>query len=92
MNNNIYYLPIGTVIKLKEVEQPLIIIGYGGKLDNSEERYDYIAYGYPVGFTSSKQNYVFNISKIEKILCLGYKDENYENMLKIVKRRDENEK
>lgn len=89
--DNKHYLPIGTVIKLKDVDKPLIIIGYGGKIEEKNIKYDYIAYPYPNGFISVDKNFVFNADEIGEILFEGYKDEKYEEMLTIVKGGNNNE-
>lgn len=80
------YLPIGTVVKIKENDLLFIIVGYGGHdVNNSEVMRDYIAYTYPEGFLTREENFLFNYESIEKVVSLGYKDEKYEEMIKKIK-------
>ena len=88
---NVNYLPIGTVVKLNDVDQLLMIIGYGGKIDEKNIKYDYIAYAYPNGFVSADKNFVFNTKEIEKVYFVGYKNKKYEDMINAVKVGEKNE-
>lgn len=63
MNNN---LPLGTVIKLKNVEKPLMIF--------EKENNNYIGIPYPFGYLTNKNILKFSSEKIEKIYFMGYFD------------------
>ena len=77
------YLPIGSVVKLKDVDLELMIIGY---LKKPEEKiYDYSACIYPLGIvTSVLDTVVFNHEQIEKIYHVGYKSEKFEGINRVL--------
>lgn len=77
--NEFEYLPIGTVVKLKDADKLLFIAGYRiHSNDNPKKIYDYIGYLYPEGFLSKDKNILFNKEIIEKVFYYGYKNEDYE--------------
>lgn len=69
------YLPLGTVVLLKEAKKRIMIIGYAAKAEESNKLYDYIGCLYPEGVVSSDKNLLFNHDKIEKVFHKGYKDD-----------------
>lgn len=70
------YLPIGSVVLLKNATKRLMITGFYVKSDENEEKtYDYVGCLYPEGILSSKENCVFNHEQIDKIFFLGYSDD-----------------
>ena len=86
------FLPIGTVVLLKEATKPLMITGYAtlpngeiydknGKVENNEIRiYDYCGYFYPEGLIASDKVFAFNHSQIEKILFKGYETQEFKEL------------
>lgn len=69
------YLPIGTVLVLKESNKKVMIIGFlGVDKDNSKILYDYIGCLYPEGMLDSGKNLLFNHDQINKIYHFGYCD------------------
>lgn len=94
------YLPIGTVVLLKNGKKPVIIMGYkvvsadgnvykDDKVVKSDETYDYGALPYPEGIISSAAICMFNHSDIQKVLYMGYVSDEYRQLLKLI---HENEK
>ena len=75
------YLPIGTVVLLKEAKKEIMITGYL-PIPNGEEEimYDYSACLYPEGIISSDQVIVFNHEQIEKIYYKGFESEQYKEV------------
>lgn len=71
MNN--YLLPIGTIVKLKNSTESLMIIGRFPiiKKNNITGYYDYNACLYPDGFYGNNL-YMFNHKDIEEIIYYGY--------------------
>ncbi|PFD76436.1 hypothetical protein COL10_03545 [Bacillus cereus] len=67
-------LPIGTVVKLEEVEPILMIIGRmvvsTDKLD-----FDYVGVPYPVGYLGDEKVLCFNHDKIVEEIHRGYLNE-----------------
>ena len=70
-------LPRGTVVILKDGEQPLMIYGImqsnveGGLFKKSKE-YDYVAVPYPHGYMGTEMTFLFNHEDIQEILFKGY--------------------
>lgn len=71
------YLPIGSVVLLKNAKKRLMITGFyiKAKTDNNDMIYDYSGCLYPEGVLSSEENCVFNHDQIDKIYFLGYSDD-----------------
>ena len=70
------FLPIGTVVILKEAEKKLMVTGFL-PIDNEGEpvTYDYSGCVYPEGILSYDETLLFNHEQIDKIFFLGYEDE-----------------
>lgn len=74
------YLPIGSVVMLKNGKKRLMITGYLQiDLEKPEQVYDYSGCFFPEGIISTKQNMLFNHDDIDKIYCIGYNDEEQRN-------------
>ena len=70
------FLPLGSVVLLKNATKRLMITGFYVKADENEEKtYDYVGCLYPEGVISSKENCVFNHEQIDKIFFIGYSDD-----------------
>lgn len=70
------YLPIGSVVILKNGKKKLMINGFACKdLDTGDKIYDYSGCVYPEGVLSFDKAIVFDHDQIEKIFYLGYIDE-----------------
>ena len=74
------YLPVGTVVMLKSGQMAMMITGYKVRTETLEE-YDYCGCIYPIGFTSDQKG-TFNHNQIEKVIYMGYKDDNYTELNK----------
>lgn len=70
------YLPIGTVVLLKNAKKKVMITGFC-TVPNSEPNvmFDYSGCMYPEGFVSNTQTALFNHNQIEKIFYIGYESE-----------------
>lgn len=75
---NMENIPIGSVVKLKGEEYPLMIIGklplLNKKDDNKLTYFDYKALPYPIGDVGEDQFYCFNSEDIAEIVYMGYQD------------------
>lgn len=69
------FLPIGTVVLLKEATRKVVIIGFAVVESGSSNVWDYLACAYPIGVISSESNLLFNREQIDKVVSLGYSDE-----------------
>lgn len=69
-------LPIGTVVKLKEETNSLMIIGYFAVGQNRPDYvWDYTGVVFPGGCLDTTQTYQFDKEQIEEIQYIGYEDE-----------------
>lgn len=70
---SIKYLPIGSVVMLKNATKKIMIIGFKchAKEDVSKE-YDYAGVIYPEGLLDSSQNFLFDHEQIDKTYHVGY--------------------
>lgn len=70
------YLPLGTVVLLKNAKKRLVIIGYAGvSPETGKKVFDYMGCLYPEGMLSSDKNLLFDHEQIDKIIFEGYTDE-----------------
>ena len=69
------FLPIGSVVRLKDATKNIMIIGYLS-VDNENKNvvYDYSGCMYPEGLLGSDQTLLFFHNQIEEIVSLGYQD------------------
>ena len=81
------YLPIGTVVLLKNGTKPVMITGYLPMPSESNDTtmYDYSACMFPEGLLSSDQNAVFNHEQIDRIMYKGFQNEDSIEFLNEVK-------
>lgn len=73
---NVNILPIGTVVKLKEAEKRVMIIGILQQLEDKgiKKLYEYIGIPYPEGYLGEESTILFNQEDIEGISVLGFND------------------
>ncbi len=66
------YLPIGTVVLLKDATKRIMIAGYCvTTIGETTKVWDYCGYRYPEGFGQKADLRMFDHSEIEKIVYLG---------------------
>lgn len=74
--NNERFLPIGSVVILKEAKKRIMIIGFGAKSKSDADKiWDYIGCLYPEGLLDSNQTLLFDHEQIDKIFYKGLVDE-----------------
>lgn len=91
------YLPIGSVVILKDGKRKLIIIGIDQVAKEDGKVYEYCSCVYPYGYLSSDELFLFNSDKIDKVVFEGYKDEELEDFYEDLewsknRNKDQNEK
>lgn len=83
------YLPIGTVVLLKNGTKEVMITGLailGGKKETGEAKiWDYAGCPYPEGLVTTSQTFGFNHEDIERICYMGYETEAHEQISKLAK-------
>ena len=79
------YLPIGTVIVLKNATKRIMITGFASMSpETGDTVYDYSGCAYPEGFFNYNQVLVFNHDQIDKVYFTGYSDEEEKEFKKIL--------
>lgn len=74
------YLPLGSVVMLKNAKKRIMITGFVAKSKaTKDDVFDYIGCLYPEGVISSDKNLLFNHDKIDQIFYLGYSDDEEKN-------------
>lgn len=71
-------LPIGSLVILKGGKRKVLIIGIYQKAAENNKVYDYSGLVYPFGYLRSDELFFFNSDKIDKIIHLGFSDEELE--------------
>lgn len=69
------FLPVGSVVLLKEATRPIVIIGYMIAEDGAKDVWDYMGCAYPIGVVRNDRNLLFQKDQIDKILFKGYMDD-----------------
>lgn len=69
------YLPIGSVVLLKNGNKRIMIYGRKQIQAETQKEWDYIACLYPEGNINEKYMYLFNHKDIGRVFFLGFQDE-----------------
>ena len=70
------YLPIGTVVVLKNATKRVMITGFASMSpETGNQVFDYSGCLYPEGFFDYNQVCVFNHDQIDKVFFKGFEDE-----------------
>ena len=76
------YLPLGSIVILKGGEKTILIYGRKQIHAESGEEYDYVACLYPEGNLSDEFTYVFNNDQVDKVIHMGYTDDEDKKFVK----------
>ena len=68
------FLPIGSVVLLKESKKRIMIVGVKQKQIASETVWDYSACLYPEGIINPDRLYLFDSEQIERVYFIGFQD------------------
>ena len=68
------FLPIGSVVLLKESQKPIMIIGVKQKQSDSDKVWDYSACLFPEGIIDPDRLYLFDADQIERLYFVGLQD------------------
>ena len=77
------YLPIGSVVLLKNGESKVMIYGIKQTTSGNDE-YDYIGVLYPEGNLGDEYTFLFNHQSIDKVFFRGYEDEEREAFIESI--------
>lgn len=69
------FLPVGSVVRLKDAKMNIIVIGYTPIEKNKTEIWDYLGAMWPMGVISSDRNLLFNRDQIETIVFEGFSND-----------------
>ena len=78
------YLPIGTIVLLKNGKKKVMIYGRRQNRINEPKEYDYIACLYPEGNINVNYMYLFNNEDIDTVVFRGYSDAEEEAFIKSI--------
>lgn len=79
------FLPIGSVVMLKESEAPVMIAGYLSVVEgNLDKVWNYSGFRFPIGYTDNDKILSFDHEQIELVIAYGYKDVEQENFIRLL--------
>lgn len=79
------YLPLGSVVLMKDAKKRVMITGYAIKTPESGEKiWDYMGCLYPEGMISADKNLVFDHKDIYKIFAIGYSDDEQKSFMRLL--------
>lgn len=85
------YLPIGSVVLLKDAQKKVMITGYTPiDMETKNKIYEYLGCVFPEGIIKSDENILFDTKDIDKIFFKGFVNEEQENFITEVKEILEN--
>lgn len=65
-------LPIGSIVKVNQNEENVMITGYLQKEESKDKVFEYCGCPYPYGILSSKNLFLFNGNEITSVDFLGF--------------------
>ena len=68
------YLPIGSVVLLKDSQKRIMIVGVKQKQADSDKVWDYSACLYPEGILDPDHLFLFDSEQIERLYFIGLQD------------------
>ncbi len=86
------YLPIGSVVLLKDSKKRIMIVGVKQKQEGTEKVWDYSACLYPEGILDPDRLFLFDTEQIERLYFLGFQDSEGLVFLNRLAQMDEEEK
>lgn len=81
------YLPIGSVVLMKDAKKRVMVTGYAVKSPESGDKiWDYIGCLYPEGMVTANKNLLFQHESIDKVYALGYSDDEQKQFMEVLKK------
>lgn len=68
------YLPVGSVVLLKDSQKRIMIVGVKQKQADSDKVWDYSACLYPEGLLDPDKLYLFDTEQIARLYFIGLQD------------------
>lgn len=85
------YLPLGSVVLLKNSKKRVMIIGYKSKVSDNDKVWDYSGCLFPEGVINANKLFVFDDSQIERLYFLGLQDTESMTFLNVLSEADAKE-
>ena len=83
-------LPIGTIVKLKEIDKFAMISGYYPVSSTQEGNVrDYSAFPFPEGMVDNDKVIQFDNDAVERIIVMGYQDEYQIGFVRVLASKEE---
>ena len=79
------YLPLGSVVLMKDAKKRVMITGYCVKSPESGDKiWDYIGCLWPEGVIAPDKNLLFNHKDIHQIFAIGYSDDEQKRFMGVL--------
>lgn len=79
------YLPLGSVVLMKEAKKRVMITGYAVKAEEFGDKiWDYIGCLWPEGMISPDKNLLFDHENIHQIFAIGYTDNEQKSFMRLL--------
>ena len=69
-----HFLPIGTVVKIRGYDEPIMIYGRAQVDVATLKQYDYVGCEYPLGQKNATEGVLFNSDSIVELFYVGFQD------------------
>ncbi|MBR2944720.1 MAG: DUF4176 domain-containing protein [Clostridia bacterium] len=86
------YLPIGSVVLLKNSNKRVMVVGLRQKQIDNGKMWDFSGCLYPEGIINPEKLYLFNFDQIDKLFFVGLQDAEGMEFLQKLIRLDQQEK
>ncbi len=81
------FLPVGSIVNIKNINKPIIITGFlSMEYNNAFNVFDYCGYTYPEGQLKSEHSFKFNHNDIIDVIYKGYVSESHDILNKNLKK------
>lgn len=81
------FLPLGTVVLLKNGTKRIMICGRLEMREYDQKIFDYLACYYPEGILNPDEMFLFNHDDIKEVMFLGFQDQEEADMQKYLSAR-----
>ena len=79
------YLPLGSVVLMRDAKKRVMITGYAVKAPESGDRlWDYIGCLWPEGMIAPDKNLLFDHKDIQQIYAIGYSDDEQKRFMSVL--------
>ena len=78
------FLPLGSVVLLKDAKRYIVIIGYAVIEEGGSKVWDYMGCAYPIGVINSENNLLFNRKQIDKVIHTGFSDDEGDKFINVL--------